>query len=739
MRNLKSKICNLQSEICNPKSAIRNLKFPLFALLFLCVCSSCTALKKQPGAFSATFADPNRMLAEYFRAETAKLRDHCMADIKTLQDWEAKRPLYRKQLFEMLGLDPLPEKTDLKAVTAGTVDHNDFTVEKIHYQSMPGLYVTGNLYIPKNIEKPTPAILYVCGHSLVKKNNVSYGNKTAYQHHGAWFARNGYVCLVIDSLQLGEIEGIHHGTYRYKMWWWNSRGYTPAGVEAWNCIRALDYLQTRKEVDPNRIGVTGRSGGGAYSWWLAALDDRIKAAVPVAGITDLQNHVVDGTVEGHCDCMFIVNTYRWDYPLVAALVAPRPLLISNTDKDNIFPLDGVLRLHEKVRNIYRLYNADKNLGLQITEGPHNDTQELRIHAFVWFNRFLKGENPQIDKTAVPFFQPEQLKVFSEIPADQINTKIHESFVPIASEPPIPQSAEQWAKQRDTWMNALKDKSFRGLPAECLAGWPTGAEAGPLDITPIFSITRHGIRFSAFDFTSQPYVRLRLYLTQPVGLKKPDMVILNVLDEQQWMAWLSAMRVGFASELNEPNLPEPNEVAFKQIQKVISNTNEVFAYFAPRGIGPTAWKVDEKKLTQIQRRFMLLGQTLDGMRAWDVRRAIQTLCSLDSVKSAPIGLKGREQMAGIILYASLFEPCPPSVWRGDIARLDLWNLPHSHQDGPDFLNVLRFLDIPQALAMAAERSQIRLYQKDDFQWQFPRAVIEKLGWPQERLQVQHVNP
>ena len=712
-------MCNLKSEIRNPK----------FILIILSLCLSCTALKKQPGASSAILADPNRMLAEYFRAETAKLQERCLADIKTLQDWESKRPLYREQLFEMLGLDPMPEKTDLKAVTAGTVDHNEFTVEKVHYQSMPWLYVTGNLYIPKNLEKPAPAILYVCGHSLVKKNDVSFGNKTAYQHHAGWFARNGYVCLVIDSLQLGEIEGIHHGTYRYKMWWWNSRGYTPAGVEAWNCIRALDYLQTRKEVDKERIGVTGRSGGGAYSWWISALDDRIKAAVPVAGITDLQNHVVDGTVEGHCDCMFIANTYRWDYPLVAALVAPRPLLISNTDKDNIFPLDGVVRLHEKVRNIYELYKAEKNLGLQITEGPHNDTQELRIHAFVWFNRFLKNENPPIDKLATPFFEPEQLKVFSELPADQVNTKIHESFVPLAPQPVVSQSTTEWAKQRDSWMNTLREKSFRG--------WPTETDAGSLDIKPVFSVKRHGIRFSAFDFTSQPYVRLRLYLTQPVSLKKPNTVTLNVLDDQQWTAWLSAMRSGFRSELDEPAFggPEPNEIAFKQIQNVISNTNQVFAYFAPRGIGPTAWKVDEKKLTQIRRRFMLLGQTLDGMRVWDVRRAIQTLRSLDSVKGAPIGLKGREQMAGLILHASLFEP--------DVARLDLWNLPHSHNclsavsvaDGPDFLNVLRYLDIPQALAMAAERSQVRLYQKDDFQWQFPRTVLERLGWPQEQFQVQ----
>ena len=107
---------------------------------------------------------------------------------------------------------------------------------------------------------------------------MSFGNKTGYQHHGEWFARNGYVCLIIDSLQLGEIPGLHHGTHHLGQWWWNARGYTPAGVEAWFGIRALDYLCSRPEVDAERIGLTGRSGGGSYSWTIAALDDRVKVA-----------------------------------------------------------------------------------------------------------------------------------------------------------------------------------------------------------------------------------------------------------------------------------------------------------------------------------------------------------------------------------------------------------------------------------------------------------------------------
>src|SRR5580698_6526415 len=130
--------------------------------------------------------------------------------------------------------------------------------------------------------------------------------------------------------------------------WWNSRGDTPAGVGTWNAIRALGYLDTLPEVDTNRLGVTGRSGGGAYSWFLAALDDRVKVIAPVAGITDLKNYCVDGMVDEHCDCMFLVNTYRWNYPMLAALSAPRPLMLANTDTDQFFPLDGVMRTQDAI-------------------------------------------------------------------------------------------------------------------------------------------------------------------------------------------------------------------------------------------------------------------------------------------------------------------------------------------------------------------------------------------------------
>lgn len=660
----------------------------------------------------------DKMIAEYFRQETAKLSASCLTDVKSREDWQTKRDGYRHELLEMLGLDPLPEKTDLHAEITGKVEQDDFHVENLQFQSRPGLYVTGNLYVPNHVDGKIPAILYVCGHGAVKKDGISFGNKVHYQHHGAWFARNGYVCLVIDTLQLGEIEGIHHGTYRYGMWWWLNRGYTAAGVEAWNCVRAIDYLQSRPEVDPQRIGVTGRSGGGAYSWWIAAIDERIRCAVPVAGITDLQNHVVDGCVEGHCDCMYMVNTYRWDYAKVAALVAPRPLLIGNTDSDGIFPLDGVVRLFEQVRRIYTLNGAKDKVALNITAGPHKDTQELQVHAFRWFNQHLKNDTSLIDKPAVPFFEPPQLKVFKQLPADEQNTKIQESFVEAKDLPAVPNSAEEWNQLRAQWTTSLSQKAF--------GAWPTDTEG--LDVKEVFADEQDGLALRAYDFTSQGPIRLRIYLLHRAGLAKPNLTVLNLLDDQSWQEFLAEIAPGFAARLQDEQLPKPDNESYQSMKRLLAKQDWAMAYCAPRGVGPTAWNPDAKKQVQLRRRFYLLGQTLDGMQVWDIRRAVQAIRTLPVAADRPLWLQSHRQMAGNTLYAAICEP--------KIARLDLYELSKSHRDGPYYLNVQRIFDLPGAVAMAAETSQVKLYQADDSGWEWPAQLATKLGWSKQ-LEIRHV--
>lgn len=594
-------------------------------------------------------------LAEYFRAQTRQIADHTFDGLDSRAAWEARREGLRRDLLDMLGLWPLPQRTDLRATVTGTIDRGGLVVERLHFQSLTGLYVTANLYRPREVAEPLPAILYVCGHAQVKTNGVSCGNKTAYQHHGVWLARHGFVCLMIDSVQLGEIEGLHHGTYRYGQWWWNSRGYSPAGVEAWNSIRALDYLATRPEVDARRLGMTGRSGGGSYSWTTAAIDERVRVAAPVAGITDLENQVVDGVVEGHCDCMFFVNTHRWDFALNAALVAPRPLLFVNTDADTIFPLDGVQRVHRALEHIYEAYGARTNLGLVIAPGPHQDTQDLQVPVFRWFQEKLQGVRPLVDEPALPMFTPLELRVFTDLPADQRNTEVQQWF---GSAPTPPASAPA---DLASLRQRLRERTF--------AGWP--AASPPLRPTLLNDVrpdpAAPDLRVREWSFESQEHVPLRLIVVSR-GEPASDQARVEILDAESAARW------------------DPAQAA-TWLPAAAGNASVPLVLLAPRGIGAGAWTATPAKQIQIRRRFMLLGQTLDGMRVWDIRRGLELVRTLlPEIRQCELAATG--PMGVNAVYAAVEDP--------RVRRLDLARLPASFREEPDYLNVLQVTDLPTTL-------------------------------------------
>jgi dienelactone hydrolase len=316
------------------------------ALLVVAALAASPALGQEYGK-PDTGEPGDKMIQEYLAREARKIQDTLPADLKSLADWQKARPEWQQEYFYMLGLWPLPPKTALAATVTGTLRGDGFVVDMLHDQSRPRLYVTGNLYRPADAKEGErmPAVLYVCGHSGMGRN----GNETAYQSHGIWLARHGYVCLVLDSLQLGEMAAIHHGTYREGRWWWHARGYAPAGVECLNGMRGIDYLAGRPDVDPDRIAVTGISGGGAATYWIAAADERAKVAVPVSGMADLESYVANRVINGHCDCMFLYNTFQWPWARIAALIAPRPLTVYGGSGETM----------EKVALVYAAGAADK--------------------------------------------------------------------------------------------------------------------------------------------------------------------------------------------------------------------------------------------------------------------------------------------------------------------------------------------------------------------------------------------
>lgn len=650
--------------------------------------------------FFALAADPPKtpptppgeaMIEKYFRAKVKEIADDPLKGISTKAEWEKRRPELRRQLLAMMGLDPLPERTKLNATITGTVEGEGFVVEKLVFESRPGLFVTANVYSPK-AGKGTkrPAILYVCGHGNVVENKVSYGSKVSYQYHPAWFAAHGYVCIVLDTLQLGEIPGEHHGTYKLNQWWWQSYSYTPGGVELWNAIRALDYLETRSDVDAKKIGVTGRSGGGATSWWVMAADDRPVCAAPIAGIADLYAHVCEGqtdrlrsgVIASHCDCMFMVNTHRWDFPLVAALAAPRPLLLGNSDEDDIFPVAGYRRLAKQVTRVYEWHDAADKFQLLETKGPHKDTPELRVGINKWMYRWLKSDTTTaVGDDLPPRLTPQQLKVLEKTPDGAINSDVPGALVnPAVID--IPESAEVakawWPKKREELLKELTATSF--------AAWPQK----PVDVSPelLSDVTAGGVRVRAFGFESEPGLTIQLQLaTTGAAAKRVKL---------------------FVADKTPVELSPSDEVA-------------VAAIF-PRGVGPTRWaEPGSTTETHFRRRFPLIGQTLEGGQVWDVRRAVRVLSVV--AKGLPVELSGEQTAAGIALYASLYEP--------DVNAVSLVQPPAGFREptSPAFLGAAKILDHPHALAMASASKSVSLTvskQADVAAWDWATRLQKRSG-------------
>lgn len=579
--------------------------------------------------------------------------------VASADDWTALRTKLQREFLYMLGLDPLPPRTPLKATVTGTVEGDGYVVENLHYQSVPGLYVTGNLYRPARSEPGAklPAIFYVCGHSGMGRD----GNKTAFQSHGIWLARHGYVCLVVDTLQLGEIAATHHGTYREGRWWWHSRGYTPAGVEAWNGVRGIDYLTSRPDVDPDRIGVTGISGGGAVTFWIAGADDRVKVAVPVSGMADLESYAANRVVNGHCDCMFLHNTFEWPWTRIAGLVAPRPMLFVNSDQDRIFPMDANERVIARLERLYSHFGAGDRVDAVVSVGGHDYRRDIRQSAFRFLNAHLKGDAHPVDDTEVDLVEgsgstvrtpipPARLRVFAgDLPSDQSNTTIDQHFVPQAKvEPPAEGGFEPW---RAKLLAELRRVTFRPIPdrvppartVEGGAGETVRLETEPGIVVPL----------------------RKLAGPDPADAGRLVLVVAGPGTEDGGGGWKDA-----------------------------TDANAAVYLLQPRGVGATRW-TRKNPPNYVERSYVLVGRTPDGDRVRDILATAAYLAS-QSKGGRKVELVG-EGAAGILAaYAAALEP--------GIGGVTLVDPPASHMEpeAPALLNVLRVLDIPEALGLIAPR-------------------------------------
>ncbi len=601
-----------------------------------------TALAQEP--------TPDERIHAYLAARVAEISRNVLDGSATGDEWRAKRPQLRRRFLDMLGLDPLPPRTDLKASVTATRERDGVAIELVHFQSRPGLYVTGNLYRGATATGRRPAILYVCGHSGRGRD----GNKTAFQDHGMWFAKNGYVCLVTDTLQLGEVAGKHHGTYNLDRFWWHSRGYTPAGVECWNGMRAIDYLVTRADVDAEKVGVTGISGGGATTVWVAAADERVKVAVPVSGMSDLESYVTNKVVNGQCDCMFAYNLFRWEWTTILALFAPKPLLFVNSDADPIFPMDGNRRIVARLRKCYDLLGVPRAVDEYVSRGGHDYRPDLRQAVYQFFETHLKQTDRRVTDEAFAPLPGAQLRVFptdADLPRDAINHRADEVFVP---EGPVttPENPGAFRAWKAAVLRFARDRWFAQLPTPVP---PARLAFGAADAP--------GTRREAA--TEGGLVVSGLLLAVDAGGTRTTLAVLNP-DED-------------AVALTRRLPPGPG-----------SDRHRIGVY--PRGAGPTAWTRRNPPNT-VERSLALLGDTADAGRVRDVAMVL-------AGQPARVRLVGRGPAGVIAAYAALFVP-------DKVDEVLILDPPVSHRDGPHLLGVQRVLDVPEVLGLLAPDAALTL--------------------------------
>ncbi len=361
------------------------------------------------------WSDGKNMLIHHLNDRAFDLldkRDEEIDGLKTKKNWIERQKKVKDILMNIVG--PFPEKTPLNAKVTGIVQKDGFRIEKIIYESMPGLYVTACLFIPDRTIKSRPAIIHVSGHSFSAFRSESN------QRYIYNLVKKGFIVFAIDPLgqgervqywdstrnasEMGSSPTREHSYFGNQMF---ISGISPIRYFIWDGIRGVDYLFTREEVDTERIGIFGCSGGGTQTTFISAFDERIKAAVPGCYITgyrrllesigpqDAEQNVYHGILNGitHADLL--------------ELRAPKPLLISSTTRD-FFSIQGAVETYREIKKAYKAFGKEENAGQVIDDAGHGFHKTI-TDVYAFFQKVFHLPGSSVEE---PFdgFKPEDLQV-----------------------------------------------------------------------------------------------------------------------------------------------------------------------------------------------------------------------------------------------------------------------------------------------------------------------------------------
>jgi dienelactone hydrolase len=572
-------------------------------------------------------------------------------NLPDIKNWEAWRKSKQERYLKLLGLDTYLQapRTPLNTVVTEIHQRQGYIIKNLHYQSLPGLYVAGNLYIPDTPGKK-PAILYLCGHSDIQKFK--------YQQHARRYAQLGFVSLVIDTVQLGEVGGYHHGPYRYGWFNWYSMGYTPAAIEVWNGIRGIDLLCEMPEVDESKIGTTGISGGGFISWQLAQADDRVSAVSPSCGTSTILSYIKDQTIDANCDCAYPNNSDGLSLVEWAALIAPRPVFITSAERDYYFTIDSINQFYQKLSQIYTHLGAEDKLSIYTFYGPHSYTPESRRRTFQWFIKQLQGKDEEVDDLDDYMEDHSTLSVFKGIPPiEDRASNVHNWLIPTPAPPKI-NSVKDLEIVREKVVKELKDLSFHTFPDPL----PDPDTTITMEAMPnISSLNRK------FTFASEPTWRGSAMLRIPQEVSNPTPIIIEVPGQKR----------------------DRHNLFYGTPERWLKGT------IWTRGTDRAAW--DEQWQWHLRRSAALTGRTIASLRVLDLLQGIKAFRQFSEVDQECIYLAASGEMTVPTIYAALLD--------GNIKGVILQNAITTHNQptpnqGPclEILNVLRIVDLPIAAGL-----------------------------------------
>jgi len=323
-------------------------------------------------------------------------RSTFVGNLKTKSEWESRQADLKKIFAEIVG--DFPEKTPLNPRITGTVKKEGFVVEKLYFESRPGYYVTAALFLPTAKKGKLPAIVYCCGHSV--------NGFKGYQKPILNLVKKGFIVLAFDPIGQGERiqyfdangKTVFHPDHEHSYPGTQSfvSGRTPSNYFIWDGIRAVDYLISRKEVDPARIGITGRSGGGTQTAMIMAVDDRILAAAPECYISTYDKIFrTEAPQDAEQNLMYALKK-GMDMGDFIEVRAPKPTLLVTTTHD-FFSIQGARDTYNEAKKAYTAWGFPENLSMVEDDAGHASTPKnmMALHAF--FQKHLNNPgDPKIE-------------------------------------------------------------------------------------------------------------------------------------------------------------------------------------------------------------------------------------------------------------------------------------------------------------------------------------------------------